>query len=95
MNKEKITLIAAGDVMLHGDATKDIFHYVRDVLRSGDITFGNCEQTYSDKGNPVMGQTSNEDPNKSINTLIDAGFDVLSIANNHTLDAGYEALECL
>jgi poly-gamma-glutamate capsule biosynthesis protein CapA/YwtB (metallophosphatase superfamily) len=92
MNKEKITLIAAGDVMLHGDATKDIFHYVRDVLRSGDITFGNCEQTYSDKGNPVIGQTSNEDPNKSINTLIDAGFDVLSIANNHTLDAGYEAL---
>ena len=92
MKKEKITLIATGDVMLHGDGTKDIFHYVRDVLRAGDITFGNCEQTYSDKGNLVPGQTSIEDPSKSINTLIDAGFDVLSIANNHTLDAGYEAL---
>jgi poly-gamma-glutamate synthesis protein (capsule biosynthesis protein) len=92
MSKEKITLIAVGDVMLHGDGTKNIFHYVRDVLRTGDITFGNCEQTYSDKGNLAPGQTSIEDPIKSINTLIDAGFDVLSIANNHTLDAGYEAL---
>ena len=56
MNKEKITLIAAGDLMLHGDATKNIFHYVRDVLRSGDITFANCEQTYSDKGHACDGQ---------------------------------------
>ncbi len=93
MKKEKITLIAVGDVMLRGDTTKNIFDNVRDVLRSGDITFANCEQVYSDKSyDPRLSQADRPDPDKSIATLIDAGLDVISLANNHTLDMGIEAL---
>ena len=93
MNKEKITLIAVGDVMLYGDATETIFDYVRDVMHSGDITFANCEQMYSNKGYDRMtGEANRTDPTKSIATLIDAGLDVISLANNHTLDLGTEAL---
>ncbi|MFC1821058.1 CapA family protein [Thermodesulfobacteriota bacterium] len=89
MSKESITMITVGDVMLHGEATKNIFDNVGDVMRSGDITFANCEQTYSDKG---VGHSAGIDPTKSIDTMIDAGIDVISIANNHTLDAGIDAL---
>ena len=92
MDKEKITLIVAGDVMLRGEDTVDIFENVADVLRSGDITFVNCEQTYSDKGYNRTTGTPGSDPTKSIETLINAGIDVFSLANNHTLDMGIEAL---
>jgi hypothetical protein len=92
MNKERITLIAVGDVMLHGKKTENIFHYVREVLQSGDITFANCEQTYSKKGKSWMGNPVDYDPDVSIAMLVDNGFDVLSIANNHTLDEGETAL---
>ena len=76
MSKEKITLIAVGDIILHGDDPGFMFDYVRDVLRSGDITFANCDQVYSDKGYRQPFNTGRSDPDKSIAALIDAGLDV-------------------
>ena len=85
MNKEKMTLVVAGDVMLRGKDTVNIFENVGDVLQSGDITFVNCEQTYSDKGYNRTTGTPGSDPTKSIETLINAGIDVFSLANNQII----------
>jgi hypothetical protein len=91
MHKEKISLIAVGDVML-GYEPDTLFDHVVDVLRSGDIAFANCDQVYSDKGhhNPAI-FPSPSDP-KNIPALVKSGLNVISLANNHTLDWGTDAL---
>ncbi|MFC1989217.1 CapA family protein [Chloroflexota bacterium] len=98
MNKGTITLIAVGDLIIDRDEPTTIFDHVVNVLRSGDITFANCDQAYSDKGSPYVGLIGGpfyrvlpSDP-KNITALVYAGLDVVSFANNHTMDFGPEAL---
>lgn len=91
MKKGQLTFIGTGDILIDREKPETIFQYVAETLRSGDFTFANCEQMYSDKGSPNMIHASYSSP-RNIPTLIDAGFDVVSLANNHTLDWGPEAL---
>ena len=90
MKKEPVTVIAVGDILIDRDEPETIFRHVAHVLRSGDVTFANCEQMYSDKGDPRR-HGPHSDP-RNIPALLHAGFNVLSLANNHTLDLGPEAL---
>ena len=90
MKKEPVTLIAVGDILIDREQPETIFKHVAKVLQSGDITFANCEQMYSDKGDPKR-RGPYSDP-RNIPALLHASFDVLSLANNHTLDLGPEAL---
>lgn len=91
MNKETITLLGVGDIIVDREQPETIFQHVAEVLRSGDITFANCDQAYSDKGYPNPKQASYSDP-RNIPALLYAGLDVVSLANNHTQDWGPEAL---
>jgi hypothetical protein len=91
MKKEAITLLGVGDILIDRDNPDTLFQYVADVLRSGDITFANCEQVYSDKVKRMKEIASYSDP-RNIPALINAGIDIISLANNHTLDCGQEAL---
>jgi poly-gamma-glutamate synthesis protein (capsule biosynthesis protein) len=88
-------VLAVGDVILNRDDPASMFHSVGEVLRGGDITFGNCETPYPERlsRNPVTayalwGDVSNVPALREI-----AGFDVMAFANNHTLDHNYEGLE--
>jgi hypothetical protein len=89
---------AVGDLMLFRDNPKTMFRHTRDFLRSTDITFGQLEVPHSDKG--TLGSSGPrgavpKDP-KMLPAIVDAGFDVLSIASNHTLDWGADALlDCI
>jgi hypothetical protein len=91
MKKQSITLLGVGDILVDREEPESIFKHVAEVLRSGDITFGNCEQMYSDKGIPSPIHISRNDP-KNLSALLYAGLDVVSLANNHTMDWGPEAL---
>ena len=95
-----ITLLFAGDIMLdrgvefyitqHND-WKLPFLRIADTLQKADLTFGNLESVISDKGeNQGSIYSFRADP-KSLEGLVFAGFDVLSVANNHSLDYGIEA----
>ena len=64
------------------------------ILKNADVTFGNFEGVFTDTKvgakeciNPKTCFTFGM-PSKYINCLVDAGFDVLSIANNHSGDFG-------
>ena len=87
-----LTLCAVGDVMVKRDEPETAFALVRPVFADADITFGNCESTYAATGsrNPATRGEVRADP-KNVDGLAYAGFDVMSFANNHHLDAGYEA----
>ncbi len=91
MKKERITLIAVGDIHIDRDEPGTIFKHVADVLRSGDIAFANSEGMYCIKGSPNPFCAGPHDP-KLISGLVYAGLDVISLANNHTLDWGDEGL---
>ncbi|HOW80923.1 MAG TPA: CapA family protein [Spirochaetota bacterium] len=73
---------------------------VADYLKSADITFGNLESMISDQGEDTKdwltelgyGLSLRAAPG-SIDGLQYAGFDILNLANNHTGDFDFEAME--
>ena len=69
------------------------FLKIADELNKADIVFGNFEGPISDKGNKVGSIYSFRNDPKVIEGLKFAGFNVISLANNHAFDYGREALE--
>lgn len=94
------TLLAVGDIMMARQVETLMTRYgqeyplseVKDRLKQPDITFGNLECAVSDKGNPLPGKGIwlRAKP-EVMPELKDSGFDVLSVANNHSLDYDAEA----
>jgi len=77
------------------DDGKYLFEDVKEFLRSSDVTIGNLEGTLLDKGGtPKVCRDSSDNcvsfrtPEHYAGYLKDAGFDIMSIANNHSGDMG-------
>lgn len=99
-----VTLLAVGDIMLDrgveymidkygsGDFRFPFFKSA-DGLDRADILFGNLETVISNKGNKVGSIYSFRSDLNAINGLKYAGFDILSLANNHMFDYQAIALE--
>lgn len=101
-NENEIRLIAVGDVMLSRSVEKTMigkknFKYpfikTAELTSGADIAFGNLE-TPIISGKPVNPSEMmfRADP-RSIVGLKYAGFDVLSLANNHIMNFGKRGLE--
>ena len=102
-----IVIRAVGDVVLGSDypqrrlpsaSDKQRMAALRLELRHADIVVGNLEGVLSDKG-PARKDVSKAGfftfrmPTAYAATLRDMGFDVLSLANNHSMDFGAQGLE--
>ncbi|HUU13035.1 MAG TPA: CapA family protein [Terriglobia bacterium] len=97
----ELTLLFVGDVMLsrgvgakmasEGDWTFP-FLKITDTLREADLTFGNLECPVSDVGRNRHHLYSFRADPRVIEGLTFAGFDVVSVANNHSYDWGPDAL---
>lgn len=102
--QKNITIIGVGDMMLGtnypsksylpANGGKDLLADLEDLLASADLTFGNLEGTILDSGgtakrcnNPNLCYVFRS-PESYIDHYVNAGFDVLSIANNHSGDFG-------
>jgi len=103
-NKEEITLMLVGDIMLDRGVEYMVEKYddgdfkfpflkIADDLKGAKLLFGNLEGPISDKGTKVGSIYSFRNDPKAIEGLSYAGFDVISLANNHAFDYGREALE--
>jgi poly-gamma-glutamate synthesis protein (capsule biosynthesis protein) len=100
--KVETTLLAVGDVMLSRHVGTKIrqandpslpFLKLKEQLSGADITFGNLESPFYDQGYPVTeGMTFKAEPG-TIQGLIDSGFDILSLANNHFGDQGQAGMK--
>lgn len=96
-----VQLAAVGDLMLDraiGYALKNgdlafPFGAVTEALASADITVGNLESALGDSGQPQNKRYTFRAPPVAADALALAGFDLLSLANNHALDYGPEALQ--
>ena len=91
---EPTTLTVVGDLMLTRGVTdpRGALRLLGPRLRSADITVGNLESTLSTEGPPEQGGDSfGADPGV-LRWLQMAGFDALSLGNNHVGDYGDAAL---
>jgi poly-gamma-glutamate synthesis protein (capsule biosynthesis protein) len=95
-----VHLAAVGDIMLDRDLGEILqqgdlaypFANVADLLSAADVTVGNFESALGDVGQPAAKRYTFQSPPQAAESLALAGFDVLSLANNHALDYGPEAL---
>ena len=96
-----VSLDAVGDVTFgeevgpaiaaHGGAFP--WAFVGATLRGADITVGNLETAVSTRGLAAVKQFTFRGPPAALVPMHDvAGFDVLTLANNHTVDFGRDAL---
>jgi len=89
-----VTLLAVGDVMVARKDWKSSFSKVESILKAGDISFFNCETPYATTGCPGLTGAVPHDP-RGMPALAAAGLNVCTLANNHTLDWGVDAVvEC-
>lgn len=101
--ENEIVLMAVGDIMLNRGVELRIrqnqenhafpFLKVKQYLSQADLVFGNLESVISDKGTNVGSIYSFRADPKAINGLTYAGFDIVSVANNHAFDYTRKALE--
>jgi poly-gamma-glutamate synthesis protein (capsule biosynthesis protein) len=62
-------------------------------LLTGDLVFGNLEGALTDRGEPWPKAFNFRTPPEYASGLAAAGFDVVSLANNHAMDYGIVGLE--
>lgn len=102
--KSPVELFAVGDLQLMTrEPPADLFDQVTPTLSAADVTFGNCEWPYAEEAgdtHPVEAHINDEFDKgdlfapgapESIRMMGRAGFDVMSVANNHTMHGGYRA----
>jgi len=99
---ETVSIIGVGDIMLGSNypSSKDLpvndgkylLNDVKNILLDADVTFGNLEGCVLNSGGTPKACKSGcyffRQPEHYINYLLEAGFDVMSIANNHMGDFG-------
>ena len=106
--KEDITikLTAIGDIMCHNTQYNDaynsstktydfsyVFEDIKQYTQNSDITIGNLETTFAGAARGYTSYPTFNTPEILAQNLKDIGVDVLSTANNHSLDKGYSGLE--
>ncbi|CAN5638113.1 CapA family protein [soil metagenome] len=103
-NNEPLTITAVGDIMIGSTSINDtflppnngadMFKEVTPILSKADITFGNLEGPMLEGGKTTKCPPASKrcfafrQPTRYGKLLKDAGFDVLSLANNHAGDFG-------
>ena len=69
------------------------FLKIQPYFQEADLLFGNLESMISDKGTDIGGLYSFRAEPEAVQGLIYAGFDIVSVANNHVFDYGRQAME--
>ena len=88
-----VLLGLTGDLLINRDDPEGVFKEIQPALDDTDILFGNVETGYSD--NPRISMTAaipSYAPLSNLAAFPAAGFDVVSMANNHIMDSGPESM---
>lgn len=100
-----ISLCVVGDIMCHNTQYNDAYNSSTDTydfshvftniathLQSADLTIGNLETTFAGSERGYSSYPTFNTPDALAVNLRALGFDVLSTANNHSLDKGFSGL---
>lgn len=100
-----INMTVIGDIMCHSSNFEDaydsenktydfsyVFTDIKDYIKTADIAIGNLETTFSGSDIGYSGYPTFNTPEQLAQNLVDLGIDVVSTANNHSLDKRYNGL---
>lgn len=96
-------LMVVGDIMMHapqieagwteeGYNFSHFFEEVKSILQKADLAMGNLETTLGGPEKGFSGYPRFSAPDELVTALKEAGFDLLTTANNHALDTGTDGL---
>lgn len=101
MNNEAINIFISGDfaprmrvneVIEHGDYQL-LYNDILPIIQASDLVITNLESPLLEEGKPIAKTGPNlKAPIKSVEALKFAGFDMVTLANNHMMDYGKEGL---
>ncbi len=94
---EKVTIASVGDIMCHSPQFRSVykegvydftgwFEPIKKHIEFADIAIGNLETTFSGKEKGFSGFPRFNAPEQLGDALKYAGFDIITTANNHSLD---------
>lgn len=101
---KKITIAAIGDILIHDRVYDDawngekydfqpMLHQVKPYLSEPTITVANQETITGGEEIGLSGYPNFNSPFEIADDLQTAGIDIITMANNHTLDRGEEAIQ--
>ena len=103
--EKRMSIIAVGDILIHESVYKDAynkeadsydFHYqftdIEPIIKKYDLKFCNQESLIGGASLGISGYPSFNSPDEIGDELVDLGFNLISLANNHTLDKGENAV---
>ncbi|MFL6557515.1 MAG: CapA family protein, partial [Bacillus sp. (in: firmicutes)] len=101
---EKITIGAIGDILIHEPIYKDafngvqynfdpMFENVKPLLSKPDVLTANQESTIGGASLGLSGYPRFNSPFEVADALVHSGVDIVSTANNHTLDKGEKGIK--
>lgn len=103
--RDTVSIIGVGDIMMGTNYPENrlppengafLMRSVEHILKDADVTFGNLEGTLLDSGGTAKKCKDPKvcyafrTPVRYVDNLISAGFDMMSLANNHAGDMGDE-----
>ena len=105
--KYKLSLIMAGDMLVHdkiynearknannnGYDFKPMLTYIKDIVKDYDLAYYNEEVVLGGSSIGLSSYPAFNSPYEVGLDMIDAGFNMVSLATNHTLDRGIKAIE--
>lgn len=102
---EEITISMVGDDLIHsplyksadnGDGTYDFsnqFENIKDIIATDDIAIINQETIFVSDNSKISSYPCFGSPTDLADDIVNAGFDVVCHATNHTMDKGIQGIE--
>jgi poly-gamma-glutamate synthesis protein (capsule biosynthesis protein) len=92
----QFTMVAVGDLMtdrnvgkaIQSNGVHSILSKVRDLTSAADVSFANLECPLSTEGPHDPSNCCFRARPETVQVVLDGGFDIVSLANNHSLNAG-------
>lgn len=99
----KLSLVMVGDALLHSSLYNDGYQngvydfkkqleYIKPTIQNYDLAFYNQESILGGTSLGLSDYPTFNSPQEFGDAMIDAGFNMVSLANNHTLDKGEKAV---
>ena len=99
----KLSLIMVGDALLHGSVYRDAYkngtynfdsqlEYIKPIVQNYDLAFYNQESILGGTSLGLSDYPTFNSPQEFGDAMINTGFNLVSLANNHTMDRGEKAV---
>jgi len=105
IEEKSITISVIGDIMCHNTQYNDAYNYqtgeydfsyvfedIKEYIQNSDLAVGNLETTFAGSAVGYSSYPTFNTPDALSSNLKELGLDVLSTANNHSLDMGYNGV---